>query len=59
MAVLAAPDNQQELGLALANRSAALLELKSFRLALQDIEMAFISGYPKVENYSKCKIMLI
>merc|ERR1719186_2582599 len=36
----------EELGLALANRSAALFEIKQFRLALQDIEQSFLAGYP-------------
>ena len=49
-AVLAAPDGQPELSLALANRSAALHQMKKFRSALQDIDMALMSGYPQVER---------
>ena len=54
-AIIACPiganGKSRDLAVLLANRSAVLVQLRSFRLALQDIEMAFISGYPKVENY--------
>jgi len=36
----------EELGLALANRSAVLLQINQFRLALQDIELSIWAGYP-------------
>ena len=49
-ALLTAPHSEPELSLALANRSAALTSLNNYRAALQDIEMAFASGYPKVRN---------
>ena len=49
-AVITAPHPSQELSLALANRSAALTSLNNYRAAIQDIEMAFASGYPKVRN---------
>ena len=37
----------RDLSLAIANRSAALLKLGFFKLALEDIEFALVSGYPK------------
>ena len=49
-AVLTAAPGQPELGLALANRSAALLSLNNHRAALQDIEVALSEGYPQVTN---------
>ena len=49
-AVLTAAPGQPELGLALANRSAALLSLNNHRAAPQDIEVALSEGYPQVTN---------
>ena len=50
-AVTKAPVNDagkgKDLSLAIANRSAALLKLGFFSLALDDIEFAFASGYPR------------
>ena len=37
----------KDLSLAIANRSAALYKLGYFKLALEDIEFALNSGYPK------------
>ncbi|XP_066256363.1 SET and MYND domain-containing protein 4-like [Euwallacea similis] len=39
--------NSKEYGLALANRSAAFLELKEYRDCITDIELCFKSNYPK------------
>ena len=47
-AVLTAPHSEPELSLALANRSAALHSLGNYGAAVQDIELAFSSGYPQV-----------
>eukprot|EP00092_Neocalanus_flemingeri_P100883 GFUD01128895.1.p1 GENE.GFUD01128895.1~~GFUD01128895.1.p1 ORF type:complete len:670 (+),score=162.71 GFUD01128895.1:141-2150(+) len=41
----------EELSLALANRSAVLFQMKQFRLALQDIELSFLAGYPQDMAY--------
>ena len=50
-AIMKAPVNDsgvgKDLSLAIANRSAALLKLGFFKLALEDIEFALDSGYPK------------
>ena len=50
-AITKAPVNDvgkgRDLSLAIANRSAALYKLGFVNLALEDIEFAFASGYPK------------
>jgi len=54
-AIIKAPVNEagvgRDLSLAIANRSAALLKLGFLKLALQDIEFALVSGYPKDLRY--------
>ena len=40
MAVFRSPKNAESMALALANRSACLQQMKSFAMALEDIEMA-------------------
>ena len=49
-ALLKPPHSEPELSLALANRSAALHSLGNYRAAVQDVELAFSAGYPKVGN---------
>lgn len=39
------------MSLALANRSAALVHLKEFQLAVRDIELAIESNYPEKQRY--------
>uniref|UniRef100_A0A0K2TLD8 Protein-lysine N-methyltransferase SMYD4 n=1 Tax=Lepeophtheirus salmonis TaxID=72036 RepID=A0A0K2TLD8_LEPSM len=66
-AVIAAPTNEKgqskELSLCLANRSAVLFALRAYNLALEDIELALESGYPKELEYklyerkAKCLMM--
>ena len=50
-AITKAPVNDsgigKDLSLAVANRSAALFKLGFLKLALEDIEFAFVAGYPK------------
>ena len=50
-AIMKAPVNEEkrgrDLSLAIANRSAALMRLGHFRLALEDVDFALTSGYPK------------
>eukprot|EP00092_Neocalanus_flemingeri_P008426 GFUD01009082.1.p1 GENE.GFUD01009082.1~~GFUD01009082.1.p1 ORF type:complete len:676 (+),score=159.68 GFUD01009082.1:46-2073(+) len=65
-AVTKAPVNDsgvgKDLSLAIANRSAALFKLGFFKMALVDIEFAFVSGYPKDLRYKlferKIKILV-
>ena len=51
MAIMKAPVNEEnkgrDLSLAIANRSAALMRLGHLKLALEDVEFALNSGYPK------------
>ncbi len=44
-------ESAPELALALANRSACLRKIGAFELALEDIRLAFIYGYPKDRYY--------
>ena len=50
-AAMKAPVNEEkrgrDLSLAVANRSAALMRLGHSRLALEDVELALDSGYPR------------
>ncbi|XP_023723064.1 SET and MYND domain-containing protein 4 isoform X3 [Cryptotermes secundus] len=49
--VVHAPRDSEELSLALANRSAALFHLGAYQESLQDIALAFQSGYPTSLHY--------
>lgn len=44
-------DEQIELALALSNRSAALVQLKQFRTAIRDIQLALQCGYPAKQRF--------
>jgi len=65
-AITKAPVNDsgigKDLSLAVANRSAALFKLGFLKLALEDIEFAFVAGYPKDLRYKlferKIKILV-
>ena len=52
----------KELSVALANRSAVLFSLKAYHLALDDIKLAFKSGYPEELHFKllerKAKILM-
>ena len=56
-AIMKAPVNDEKKGrdmsLGLANRSAALMRLGHSRLALEDVDLALNSGYPKDLRYRK------
>ena len=49
----------RDLSLAIANRSAALFKLGFFKLALEDIEFALVSGYPKELRYRLYNIVYL
>lgn len=44
-------EQEPTLGLALANRSAALVHLKQFRMAISDVQLALQSAYPSNQRY--------
>ncbi len=50
-AVIRAKKSDQVLALSLANRSAALLHLGKFKLAVNDIQLAFASNYPQEKRF--------
>lgn len=51
----------KDLAIALANRSAVLFSLKAYHLSLDDIKLAFDSGYPEELHFKllerKAKIL--
>ena len=53
----------KELAVALANRSAVLVSLKAYHLALDDIKLAFEMGYPEELRFKllerKAKILML
>ena len=64
LAIMFAPANSEELGLAYANRAAVLMKLEDFQGSLADVDLAVRNNYPSgsiqklKERRSKCERML-